>query len=88
MDEKYIKALETIAKDVREEYDQRTNPERIYETLKSIVESCADNAPYNEFRGTERNNGIDLICDQLNRLQDELIFQIPYKVEVCESKKL
>ena len=81
-----LECLEDIAKEAQKSIEKITTPESIYETLKYIVEANAEARMHSAETGMLRNHAVQEICTQLNRLQDEFVFQDNYKVEYVKKK--
>jgi len=88
MDIKKLYDIERAVKELQTMYDKRTKPEMIYKTLKSIVDGYASNhCGPSCVNGIARNKGLEEIIKQLNKLQEEVVFQDKYEVVFVKKKK-
>ncbi len=81
MDNNYFKEVVSLAKKIKQLESRRTDAGFIREVLEYLVEGFAsDHAGPSDIDSIARNHGVKIICEQLDRLKEELDFAEDYKV--------
>jgi hypothetical protein len=60
--------------------EERNDPDVIRGVLQYIVDGFTRYAGHSDMRGMARNHGVQAICEQLNKLQEDEVFQDAYEV--------